>query len=63
MVTIGFAAFVIIAIVVIVFVLIPLLVIFKGRKDIHIDDGSEVSLGQEDKFIIIEDVNKENDIE
>lgn len=63
MITIGFAAFVIIAIVVIVFVLIPLLVIFKGRKDIHIDDGSEVSLGQEDKFIIIEDVNKENDIE
>lgn len=63
MITIGFTAFVIIAIVVIVFVLIPLLVIFKGRKDIHIDDGSEVSLGQEDKFIIIEDVNKENDIE
>lgn len=63
MITIGFAAFVIIAIVVIVFVLIPLLVIFKGRKDIHIDDGSEVSLGQEDRFIIIEDVNKENDIE
>ena len=63
MITIGFAAFVIIAIVVIVFVLIPLFTIFKGRKDIHIDDGSEVSLGQEDKFIIIEDVNKENDIE
>lgn len=57
MITIGFAAFVIIAIVVIVFVLIPLLVIFKGSKDIYIDDGSEVSLGQEDKFIYIENID------
>lgn len=57
MITIGFTVFVIIAIVVIVFVLISLLVIFKGNKDIHIDDGSEVSLGQEDKFIIIEDID------
>ena len=50
----------IIAFVVIVFVLIPLLVIFKGSKDIHIDDGSEVSLGQEDKFIIIENIENIN---
>ena len=50
----------IIAFVVVVFVLIPLLIIFKGSKDIHIDDGSEVSLGQEDKFIIIENIENIN---
>lgn len=42
---------------------VSLMAILSMSKDIIICDEPEVSLGQEDKFIIIEDVNKENNIE
>lgn len=41
---------------------VSLMAILSISKDITICDEPEVSLEQEDKFIIIEDINKENDI-
>ena len=41
---------------------VSLMAILGMSKDITICDEPEVSLDQEDKFIIIEDINKENDI-
>lgn len=41
---------------------VSLMAILSMSKDITICDEPEVSLDQEDKFIIIEDINKENDI-
>ena len=41
---------------------VSLMAILSMSKDITICDEPEISLDQEDKFIIIEDINKENDI-
>ena len=42
---------------------VSLMAILSMSKDITICDEPEVSLGQEDKFIIIEDINKDNNTE
>ena len=42
---------------------VSLMAILSMSKDITICDEPEVSLSQEDKFIIIEDIDKDNNTE
>ena len=42
---------------------VSLMAILSMSKDITICDEPEVSFGQEDKFIIIEDIDKDNNTE